>query len=138
MLTFETNQVQGATNIIEKLVVRLRVLFENQAADSHQLKSLPFEKTQHRIDTLDAQPSSTDGGVMVMVTGKLLVSPSCSTPTNHHLPPPSYELKYDRRRRCRVPLADLHCHNRSTTASTPRTTPRRSRYCRTARAATMS
>lgn len=26
MLTFETNQVQGATNIIEKLVVRLRGL----------------------------------------------------------------------------------------------------------------
>ncbi|MDI1493003.1 MAG: Nuclear transport factor 2 [Ramalina farinacea] len=58
MLTFETNQVQGATNIIEKLV------------------SLPFEKTQHRIDTLDAQPSSTDGGVMVMVTGKLLIDDS--------------------------------------------------------------
>ncbi|KAK9470635.1 uncharacterized protein V1510DRAFT_422594 [Dipodascopsis tothii] len=56
MLTFETSQLQGAADIIEKLV------------------SLPFQKVQHRISTLDAQPSSPSmGSVIVMVTGELLV-----------------------------------------------------------------
>ncbi|KAK9477065.1 hypothetical protein V1514DRAFT_335081 [Lipomyces japonicus] len=56
MLTFENSQLQGAKNIIEKLV------------------SLPFQKVAHRISTLDAQPSSpSDGSVLVMVTGELLV-----------------------------------------------------------------
>ena len=40
MLTFETSQLQGAKDIVEKLV------------------SLPFQKVQHRITTLDAQPAS--------------------------------------------------------------------------------
>ncbi|RJE20936.1 nuclear transport factor [Aspergillus sclerotialis] len=55
MLTFETNSVQGVQAIIEKLT------------------SLPFEKVQHQIATLDAQPSSDKGGILVMVTGALLV-----------------------------------------------------------------
>jgi hypothetical protein len=56
MLTFETSQVQGAKNIVEKLV------------------SLPFQKVGHRITTLDAQPASPTGGdIIVMVTGELLV-----------------------------------------------------------------
>lgn len=37
------------------------------------VKSLPFEKVQHQIATLDAQPSSDKGGILVMVTGALLV-----------------------------------------------------------------
>ena len=36
-------------------------------------QSLPFEKIVHRISTLDAQPSSEAGGILVMVTGALLV-----------------------------------------------------------------
>ncbi|ORY87940.1 nuclear transport factor 2 [Protomyces lactucae-debilis] len=56
MLTFENAQVQGATSIAEKLV------------------SLPFQKVRHNVTTLDAQPSSpSDGGVLVMVTGELLI-----------------------------------------------------------------
>ncbi|OWB55720.1 hypothetical protein B5S28_g1597 [[Candida] boidinii] len=55
MLTFESSQLQGARDIIEKLV------------------SLPFTKVAHRISTLDAQPASENGDVLVMVTGELLV-----------------------------------------------------------------
>jgi hypothetical protein len=36
-------------------------------------QSLPFQKVQHQIATFDAQPSNTEGGIMVMVTGGLLV-----------------------------------------------------------------
>lgn len=56
MLTFETNQVQGAPAIVEKLV------------------SLPFQKVQHEIATLDAQPASPGNrDLIVMVTGRLIV-----------------------------------------------------------------
>jgi hypothetical protein len=39
-------------------------------------QSLPFAKVQHKLTTLDAQPSNAAGGIMVLVTGKLLVSAS--------------------------------------------------------------
>ncbi|QLQ81618.1 hypothetical protein HG537_0F03790 [Torulaspora globosa] len=55
MLTFETSQLQGAKDIVEKLV------------------SLPFQRVQHRITTLDAQPASPSGDVLVMITGDLLI-----------------------------------------------------------------
>lgn len=55
MLTFETSQLQGAKDIVEKLV------------------SLPFARVQHRITTLDAQPASPSGDVLVMITGDLLI-----------------------------------------------------------------
>ena len=55
MLTFETSQLQGAKDIVEKLV------------------SLPFQKVAHRILTLDAQPASPLGDILVMVTGELLI-----------------------------------------------------------------
>ncbi|KAL4945039.1 hypothetical protein BDV06DRAFT_59223 [Aspergillus oleicola] len=55
MLTFETSAVQGAAAIAEKLI------------------ALPFQKVQHQIATLDAQPSSEQGGILVLVTGALLV-----------------------------------------------------------------
>ncbi|KAF7590568.1 Nuclear transport factor 2 [Aspergillus hancockii] len=55
MLTFETNSVQGVGGIIEKLT------------------SLPFQKVVHQVGTLDAQPSNEQGGILVMVTGALLV-----------------------------------------------------------------
>ncbi|GMM29868.1 Ran GTPase-binding protein [Martiniozyma asiatica (nom. inval.)] len=55
MLTFESSQMQGAAAIIEKLT------------------SLPFAKVAHRISTLDAQPASENGDVLVMVTGELLI-----------------------------------------------------------------
>ncbi|MCJ1399457.1 Nuclear transport factor 2 [Xylographa trunciseda] len=55
MLTFETAAVQGVTGIIEKLT------------------SLPFSRIKHQVNTLDAQPSNEGGGILVLVTGALLV-----------------------------------------------------------------
>lgn len=55
MLTFENHAIQGAAGIVEKLA------------------GLPFEKVRHEISTLDAQPSNQAGGILVMVTGALLV-----------------------------------------------------------------
>ncbi|KAL2868289.1 nuclear transport factor 2 family protein [Aspergillus lucknowensis] len=55
MLTFETSSVQGVNSIMEKL------------------GGLPFQKVQHQVATLDAQPSSDQGGILVLVTGALLV-----------------------------------------------------------------
>lgn len=55
MLTFETSAVQGVSGIIEKLT------------------ALPFKKVVHQVATLDAQPSNESGGILVMVTGALLV-----------------------------------------------------------------
>jgi len=59
MLTFEGTQIQGVEEIVKKLV------------------SLPFLKVQHKVTTLDAQPSSTsDASLLVSVTGLLLVDDS--------------------------------------------------------------
>ncbi|KZF22484.1 putative nuclear transport factor NTF-2 [Xylona heveae TC161] len=55
MLTFENTPIQGAAGIVEKL------------------SSLPFQKVLHKWSTADAQPSSEGGGILVMVTGALLV-----------------------------------------------------------------
>ncbi|KAJ4326163.1 Nuclear transport factor 2 [Fusarium piperis] len=55
MLTFESASVLGVDSIIEKL------------------SSLPFEKVKHQVSTLDAQPSNTDGGIIILITGALLV-----------------------------------------------------------------
>ncbi|KAH6982095.1 hypothetical protein BKA56DRAFT_672868 [Ilyonectria sp. MPI-CAGE-AT-0026] len=55
MLTFESASVQGATAVVEKLV------------------GLPFQKVKHQVSTLDAQPSNDNGGIIILVTGQLLV-----------------------------------------------------------------
>ncbi|KAH8694911.1 putative nuclear transport factor NTF-2 [Talaromyces proteolyticus] len=55
MLTFESDPQLGSANITNKLT------------------SLPFTKVRHQVSTLDAQPSSEQGGVLVLVTGTLLV-----------------------------------------------------------------
>jgi len=36
-------------------------------------QSLPFGKVAHRVDTTDSHPSNEDGGIMVLVTGALMV-----------------------------------------------------------------
>ncbi|KAK6082904.1 nuclear transport factor 2 [Seiridium cupressi] len=54
MLTFESTATQGGAAIVEKLA------------------SLPFQQVKHQVATLDAQPS-VNGGVLVLVTGQLLV-----------------------------------------------------------------
>jgi len=58
MLTFENNPTQGTAAILEKL------------------QNLPFQQVQHQIVTLDAQPSSEEGGILVLVTGALMVEGS--------------------------------------------------------------
>ncbi|KAK9378912.1 uncharacterized protein V2V93DRAFT_374498 [Kockiozyma suomiensis] len=72
MLTFETNQIQGAAGISEKLV------------------GLPFQKVVHRISTFDAQPAGPDGSIIVMVTGEILfdeeTNPQRYSQTFHLLP----------------------------------------------------
>ncbi|RYO74252.1 hypothetical protein DL766_002219 [Monosporascus sp. MC13-8B] len=54
MLTFESQPYQGTASIVEKLV------------------GMPFQAVKHQLETLDAQPV-VNGGVFVLVTGKLLV-----------------------------------------------------------------
>ncbi|PFH52459.1 hypothetical protein AMATHDRAFT_2183 [Amanita thiersii Skay4041] len=56
MLTWEGTPIQGASAIVEKLV------------------GLPFSKVEHKVTTLDAQPSSpTIASLIVSVTGLLVV-----------------------------------------------------------------
>ncbi|KAK8069311.1 nuclear transport factor 2 (NTF2) domain-containing protein [Apiospora phragmitis] len=71
MLTFESSASLGAQAIVEKL------------------SGLPFQQVKHQVATLDAQPS-TGGGVLVLVTGQLLVDeeqrPMNYTQTFHLVP----------------------------------------------------
>jgi len=55
MLTFEGQQFQGAQAIMT------------------QLTSLPFKKVQHQVVKCDCQPNPSNGGVIVFVTGQLIV-----------------------------------------------------------------
>ena len=71
MLTFETSAIQGVTGIIDKLTVWHSTIHLNLLT---VFKTLPFQKVAHKVATLDAQPSNESGGIMVMVTGQLLVS----------------------------------------------------------------
>ncbi|WZH49086.1 Nuclear transport factor 2 [Fusarium acuminatum] len=59
MLTFESASTLGVASITEKLTV--------------YLSSLPFAKVKHQVSTLDAQPSNQEGGVIILITGALLV-----------------------------------------------------------------
>ena len=54
ILTFEGSKVQGSQAIAAKLT------------------SLPFQQCQHKVSSLDVQPSIS-GGIVVFVTGQLLV-----------------------------------------------------------------
>ncbi|KAK7931902.1 hypothetical protein PG985_002614 [Apiospora marii] len=71
MLTFESSASLGGQAIVEKL------------------SGLPFQQVKHQVSTLDAQPS-TGGGVLVLVTGQLLVDeeqrPMNYTQTFHLVP----------------------------------------------------
>jgi len=64
MLTFENSSHQGSVSILEKLT------------------ALPFQKVVHQVSTLDAQPSN-QGGILVMVTGALLVDEEQKTHELH-------------------------------------------------------
>ncbi|XP_051141188.1 nuclear transport factor 2A-like isoform X2 [Andrographis paniculata] len=53
MLTFEGEKILGSQNIVTKLT------------------NLPFQQCQHRITTVDCQPSGPAGGMLVFVSGNL-------------------------------------------------------------------
>ncbi|XP_010267746.1 PREDICTED: nuclear transport factor 2-like [Nelumbo nucifera] len=53
MLTFEGQNIQGVQDIAGKLT------------------QLPFDQCQHVISTIDSQPSSFPGGIIVFVSGNL-------------------------------------------------------------------
>lgn len=73
MLTFETAAVQGVSGIIEKLTVsRLGTVRTQEPTANESVQSLPFKEVVHQVATLDAQPSQ-DNGILVLVTGALLV-----------------------------------------------------------------
>lgn len=77
MLTWEGTPILGAAAISEKLVVsRLPFLLFCRRYDLTAVpQSLPFEKVQHKVTTLDAQPSQPNvASMIVSVTGLLMVS----------------------------------------------------------------
>ncbi|KAF9590828.1 hypothetical protein IFM89_038700 [Coptis chinensis] len=71
MLTFEGQKVQGGDDIANKL---------NQ---------LPFEHCKHFITTIDCQPSSVTGGILVFVSGNLQLAGE-----EHHLKFSQVECHY--------------------------------------------
>lgn len=79
MLTFESSAIKGVDAIIEKLSVRL-LCYKLLPDWTRKLifpctQSLPFQKIEHRVDTIDSQPSAANDGkaIIAMVTGALLV-----------------------------------------------------------------
>ncbi|ORE09203.1 nuclear transport factor 2 [Rhizopus microsporus var. microsporus] len=58
MLTFEGTPVQGAAAITEKLT------------------TLPFQRVQHKVTTIDVQPSGPNNSLIVTVSGMLVVDDS--------------------------------------------------------------
>nr|GLL23998.1 nuclear transport factor 2 [Ipomoea trifida] len=55
MLTFEGQKLQGGEDICAKL------------------NALPFGQCRHVVSTVDSQPSSLDGGIIIFVSGSLLL-----------------------------------------------------------------
>ena len=55
MLTFESECFQGVNAVMDKLI------------------NLGFQKIQHEIQTLDAQPSPITDGILVLVSGTLVM-----------------------------------------------------------------
>ena len=82
MLTWENEPIQGTSNIITKLQVRSCDGSSSLRADGMVIASmmlaesqgLPFQKVEHKVLTLDAQPASASvAAIIVLVTGQLLV-----------------------------------------------------------------
>lgn len=47
-------------------------------------QTLPFQKVKHQVSTLDAQPTMVDGGIVILVTGQLLVRSDPLPPSKQH------------------------------------------------------
>ena len=51
------------------------LLHGTQEADTiMRTQELPFQRIEHQVATVDAQPSNETGGILVVVSGALLVS----------------------------------------------------------------
>lgn len=81
MLTFEGQKFQGPQQVCRATVVSppITTMLTPQYYNLYyvlqilqKLTSLPFQACQHRVSSLDAQPS-IGGGILVFVTGQLLV-----------------------------------------------------------------
>jgi hypothetical protein len=70
----DSGETLGEFRRMQILNDHLPSLAWGQYANTSQTKqSLPFQKVVHQVATFDAQPSSEGGGIIVMVTGALLV-----------------------------------------------------------------
>lgn len=66
------------------MCLTVRFLLQGQkiqgpALITQKLTSLPFQQCQHRISSLDGQPSLSQG-IVIFVTGQILVRTSMTTP----------------------------------------------------------
>jgi len=118
MLTFENSPVQGAAAITEKLV------------------GLPFAKVQHEVTSLDAQPSNEAGGILVLVSGRLLVCTDSANPLICCIRSHLKSLSESHRLLPRRGVADDQ--HRSTRSRGPCPTRRHFSFCPTALVATLS
>lgn len=50
-----------------------RIISMSQPEANAHPQTLPFQQVKHAVSTLDAQPSSEAGGIIILVTGALLV-----------------------------------------------------------------
>ncbi|VAI74442.1 unnamed protein product [Triticum turgidum subsp. durum] len=75
--------------------------FGGPAAIAGKLGSLPFQQCQHKIDTVDCQPSGPQGGVLVFVSGTITTGPGehplkfsqvCTTHTIRSISPAMLDL----------------------------------------------
>lgn len=110
MLTWEGTPVQGVQGIVEKLTVSfLNLTAQWRCAEifSH-FQSLPFQKVQHKITTIDAQPSSlTSANLLVSVMGFLVVR--ILTSSLHFVDASTEELT--RTRRLRLMTENIPCNS---------------------------
>jgi hypothetical protein len=74
MLTFESESIAGAPAIVAKLSVRtLGHIHVWMFTNTFPPQGLPFEVVKHQVATIDSQPSGEHGGILILVTGALLV-----------------------------------------------------------------
>lgn len=74
--TFATNRPALATLYQEQSMMTFEGEKFAGGAITQKLTSLPFQQCQHRVVSLDAQPSVSQG-VNIFVTGQLIVSLLC-------------------------------------------------------------
>lgn len=73
----------------------LKTLENSEITCADICQALPFSKVKHQVSTLDAQPVQATGGIMILVTGALLVS----TATIQSEPTDSFVLQVDEEQR---------------------------------------